>query len=101
MKDEWNRIQVIEFGGPEPEYVGGPDSLVAFINQNIIYPKEAAELGIEGRVLVSFMVEGDGSLSEIQVYRSVHPLLDAELEAVTTQYRTATNVGDITFNFCS
>lgn len=71
-------VQVIEFGGPEPEFVGGPDSLRAFIARNCIYPPQAIEEEIEGKVLVSFIVEGDGSINTIEVVRSVHPLLDAE-----------------------
>ena len=72
------KVQVIEFGGPEIEYVGGMDSLAAFIVRNCIYPPEAIEKGIEGKVLMRFVVEGDGRLSNIEVARYAHPLLDAE-----------------------
>ncbi|OFR37681.1 energy transducer TonB, partial [Porphyromonas sp. HMSC065F10] len=49
-----------------------------WIAQNIQYPKEAVKANIEGRVMVSFIVEKDGSISTVEVKRSVHELLDKE-----------------------
>ncbi len=49
-----------------------------YLSQNIKYPKEAAEKGIEGKVHLSFVVEKDGSISEVEVVKSVDPLLDNE-----------------------
>ena len=49
-----------------------------FVSENIKYPAEAHTKGIQGRVLISYVVEKDGSLSNIHVVRSVDPLLDAE-----------------------
>ena len=61
-----------------PEFPGGQDSLYKFLGTNIVYPKEAKENGIEGKVFVGFTVEKDGSISEVKIIRGVHPLLDEE-----------------------
>ena len=52
--------------------------LKAFLSQNVKYPKKAMENGVQGRVLVSFIVETNGSISNVKVVRSVDPELDAE-----------------------
>lgn len=49
-----------------PEYKGGMPELMKFVSMNIRYPKEAQELGVTGRVIVAFVVETDGSVSEIK-----------------------------------
>lgn len=61
-----------------PEYPGGPQALFEFLTSNIHYPAEAEKAGIQGRVIATFVVEKDGSISESKVVKSVDPLLDAE-----------------------
>lgn len=61
-----------------PEYDGGEENLMKHLAKVIVYPKEAADKNIQGRVMVGFVVEKDGSLSNVKVLRGVHPLLDAE-----------------------
>ncbi|MCL2131535.1 MAG: energy transducer TonB [Lentimicrobiaceae bacterium] len=61
-----------------PEFPGGEDARIKFLQENTVYPEEAKEQGIEGRVMIGFIVEKDGSLSNIEVIRGVHPLLDEE-----------------------
>ncbi len=61
-----------------PSFPGGADSLYSFIKRNIKYPEEAINNGISGTVFISFVVETDGTLSNIKVIRGVHPALDAE-----------------------
>ncbi len=61
-----------------PEFPGGQDSLVAYFSSNINYPEKAQEAGLEGRVLVKFVVEKDGSISTVEVAESADSLLDAE-----------------------
>ena len=58
-----------------PQYPGGPAALLA---QNIRYPEEAHKAGVQGRVIVSFVVETDGSISEAKAVKSVSSELDAE-----------------------
>ena len=62
----------------QPEYPGGMGELMKFIQRNIRYPKEAQEQGKQGRVIVQFVVEKDGSITEAKVERSADPQLDAE-----------------------
>jgi TonB family protein len=54
-----------------PSFPGGEDSLKAFIAREIQYPKLAAEAGIQGKVFVNFVVEIDGSISNIKVLRDI------------------------------
>ncbi len=61
-----------------PEFPGGTNSLKAYLKQNIVYPPEALAQNIAGRVYVSFVVDATGKITDIQVIRSIHPLLDAE-----------------------
>lgn len=61
-----------------PEFPGGMKELMSFLSKNIKYPKAAQENGIQGRVIVQFVVEKDGTPTEFKVMRSVDPALDAE-----------------------
>ena len=59
-----------------PEYPGGDEARIKFLQENIVYPRIAGEMNMEGRVVISFVVEKDGSLTNFKVLRSVHPRLD-------------------------
>ena len=61
-----------------PQYPGGPQALFKFLGENVHYPAEAEKAGIQGRVIATFVVEKDGSISQPTVVKSVDPLLDAE-----------------------
>lgn len=65
-----------------PSFPGGNGALMAWLSRNITYPAVAAENGIEGRVTVSFVVEKDGSITDVRTVRSVDPSLDREAESV-------------------
>ena len=68
-----------------PEFPGGMGECMKWIGQNIKYPKEAHDKGVQGRVLITFIVEKDGSITEPKVARGVSPALDAEaLRVVST-----------------
>ena len=60
-----------------PSFPGGLEELYKWIDNNVQYPAVARENGI-GRVIVKFIVEKDGSLSDSTVIRSVHPIVDRE-----------------------
>ena len=66
-----------------PQFPGGQSALLSWLSQNIHYPPVAEENGIYGRVVVSFVVESDGSISNVQVVRGVDPSLDKEAVRVT------------------
>ena len=61
-----------------PTFPGGMMKFYDFIKENLKYPDKARENGVEGRVVLGFVVEKDGSLSDIKVLRSVSPECDAE-----------------------
>ncbi|HKM44314.1 MAG TPA: TonB family protein, partial [Dysgonamonadaceae bacterium] len=62
----------------QPEYPGGMEALMKFLSENIRYPVEAMKSGKQGRVITSFIINKDGSISDIKIVRGVDPLLDAE-----------------------
>lgn len=62
----------------QPEFPGGINALFDFIKQNLNYPAICRENNIQGRVIVSFVVDKDGSIMDIEIEKGVHPLLDAE-----------------------
>ena len=65
-----------------PHFPGGPAALQAFLSSNTKYPVVAQENGVQGRVIVSFVVERDGSITDVKVVRSVDPSLDREATRV-------------------
>lgn len=67
-----------------PEYPGGMEGVVAFCAENLKYPVQAEEVGMEGRVLVSFVVEKDGSVADVAVEESADSLLDTEAVRVVS-----------------
>ena len=62
----------------QPEFPGGTTALMKFLGDNIKYPIIAQENGIQGRVITNFVVERDGSISDVQVVRGQDPSLDKE-----------------------
>ena len=73
--EEGEIFQVVE---EQPLFPGGMQEMMKFLQQNIKYPKEAQEQGKQGRVIVQFVVNKDGSIVNDSIVRSVDPLLDAE-----------------------
>ena len=65
-----------------PSFPGGQGALMQYLANNIKYPVVAQENGVQGRVVVSFVVERDGSITDVQVVRSVDPSLDREAQRV-------------------
>lgn len=62
----------------QPEFPGGDNAMMKFINRERQYPREAYKAGIGGRVLCSFIVMPDGSISNIEVVRGVEQSIDRE-----------------------
>ena len=61
-----------------PEFPGGMSNLKKYISENIIYPTVAQENGISGNVRVSYIINEDGSISDVKVIESIDPYLDKE-----------------------
>ena len=61
-----------------PEFPGGLAAMMSWLGQNIVYPDEALENNIQGKVLVKFVVEKDGSIGECTIVNGVDKALDEE-----------------------
>ena len=68
-----------------PEFPGGMGECMKWLGQNIKYPADAKEKGVQGRVIVQFVVEKDGTIVNAKVVRGVDPDLDAEALRVVNQ----------------
>lgn len=65
-----------------PQYPGGDVEILNFISANTEYPQGAKSAGIQGRVIVRFIVTSEGNVTDIEVLKGVDPLLDAEAKRV-------------------
>lgn len=74
--------KVFEVVEQMPSFPGGDAALMQYLRDNIKYPVVAQENGVQGRVVVSFVVEKDGSITDVKVVRSVDPSLDKEAQRV-------------------
>jgi protein TonB len=74
--------EVIEFPDVEAEFIGGPQALMKYIQSNIQYPPTSIEMNEQGKVYLSFVVEPDGSITNVVVERGVSPDLDREAKRV-------------------
>lgn len=74
----FKEIYEYDYVSEKPTFPGGDSKLVKFINSTREYPKEAYENGIQGRVICSFVVNTDGSISNIQILRGVEDSLNEE-----------------------
>lgn len=61
-----------------PEYIGGEEQMINFLAKNTVFPDDAKINRIQGIIYTSFIVEKDGSLSNIRILRGAHPILDNE-----------------------
>ena len=69
----------------QPEFPGGTAALLEYLRKNIKYPAICRENNIQGRVLVTFIVNKDGAIVEPEVVKSVNPSLDKEALRVISQ----------------
>lgn len=67
-----------------PSFPGGSKKLVEYLSEKTRYPKDLEETCIQGRVILTFVVEKDGSISDVKVVRSLDPLLDKEAVRVVS-----------------
>jgi len=65
-----------------PQFPGGDAALFEYLSTHIKYPTIAEENGVQGRVIVTFVVERDGSITDVKVVKSVDPSLDKEASRV-------------------
>lgn len=69
---------IVRFAEKMPEFIGGPDALYAFLQKNLEYPQSARDNNIEGTVLIEFVVERNGSVSNAKVIVPLFPACDQE-----------------------
>lgn len=80
--DDNHLFQVVEC---MPEFPGGMQGCLDFIHTEMCYPEEAKKAGIQGRVVLQFIIEKDGMPAQPRIVRSVHPLLDKEALRIIRQ----------------
>ena len=78
LAERKDTINVYDCVEQMPSFPGGSQKLKEFIEENLRYPKELEETCVQGRVIVRFIVERNGKLSNVKVVKSVHPVLDKE-----------------------
>lgn len=76
---------VVDFAEIAPEFIGGQAALMKFLSDNIRYPQVDIEMGNKGRVICTFVVEKDGSITDIKVVRGVSPSIDKEAMRVISE----------------
>lgn len=69
---------IVDFTEVEPTFPGGTEKLMKFISEEVEYPEIDKEVGNQGRVFVEFVVERDGSLTNVKVLRGVSATIDRE-----------------------
>ncbi len=78
VKPKVEENKVFEYVEQMPSFPGGMAALMQYLSKNIKYPPVAEEMNIQGRVICTFVVERDGSVSDIRIAKSVDPSLDKE-----------------------
>jgi protein TonB len=73
---------VVDFPDVEATFPGGPAAMMKWINDNVKYPQTSIEMNEQGRVFLSFVVEADGSISNVKVERGISPDLDREAKRI-------------------
>lgn len=68
----------------QAEFPGGTIAMLGFLKENLKYPEQAKAQNIQGRVIVQFVVEKDGTVSDMEVVKPIDPLLDAEAVRVVS-----------------
>ncbi len=76
---------IVDFPDKDAQFRGKTKGLQRYISSTVKYPEEAIEKNLSGKVYLSFIVEIDGSVSNITVEKGVHPLLDSEAVRVIRQ----------------
>jgi protein TonB len=76
---DYNIYSVVD---QEAEYIGGYAAMMAFIQKNFYYPQEAIEKNIQGKVTVKFVIEKNGSVSNITMLRGIPECQECDDEAL-------------------
>jgi protein TonB len=81
-------IEIVEIPAKDAQFIGGVAAMQKFINDNLKYPDDAIEMNMQGRVYLSFVVERDGSVTNVSVERGVFQSMDREAARVVRSFPT-------------
>lgn len=70
--------RVVQFAEVMPQYEGGLEAMMKFIQKKIRYPRVPRQIGIDGTVYVGFVVNGNGLVTDVHIVKGVHPDYDKE-----------------------
>ncbi|MBR6490678.1 MAG: energy transducer TonB [Muribaculaceae bacterium] len=91
VQGNYNDESIVDFDSKElkypPEYPGGVEGLMKFLCENIKYPKAAEKNGVQGTVVLRFIVEKSGKISNVTVLKSVDKALDREAMRVVKKIK--------------
>lgn len=90
------RTDTIVFVEQPPQFPGGPEALKQYIRKNLKYPADAINRKVQGTVILSFIVEKDGSIKRVIITKNIDPVLDFEavrIIASMPQWQPASNKG--------
>ncbi|MFT4600765.1 MAG: TonB family protein [Arenicella sp.] len=76
--DSTKKGMVFDMPEQMPEYPGGGDALDQFVKSHIKYPADAKAVRAQGKVYIQFVVEKDGSITDVLIRKGAHKSLDAE-----------------------
>lgn len=76
--DQHQNYEIYTLVDKMPSYPGGDEARMRFLQENIVYPVEARSKGYQGTVYLTFVVEPDGSITDVRVLKGVHPSIDNE-----------------------
>lgn len=78
VDNEYDGGEVFEMVDEQPEFGDTPDALGKFFGENIVYPQEAREKGIEGKVFISFLITKSGKVTNADILRSDNEIFNEE-----------------------
>ncbi|MDD5570171.1 MAG: energy transducer TonB [Bacteroidales bacterium] len=61
-----------------PAYIGGEEAMIKFLGENIKYPEKAKKKGIQGTVLISFIIDEEGNVTNAQIRKGIKKVCDEE-----------------------
>lgn len=85
IKIESNNKTFVEPVQSDAEYPGGSSALLVYLSKNMRYPAQAITKHLQGKVIVTFVVEKDGKINDIKVARPLWPLIDSEAIRLVSQ----------------
>lgn len=95
--------KIVDFPDVQAEFEGGSEALKKYIGKSVVYPEIAMELGDQGKVYIEFVVEKDGSITNVKIMRGVSNEIDREATRVISEmphWRPAINDKKIVRSRC-